>query len=124
LAPGANACQSLDIMSVTERCAGAETFAAVKPRYKGKLALYLFKLTTRPERHRHVFFMSRLFQGNKHLPQFKQHCVQVRSVDVYSALAVRAVVSSHTKPALLRSGIRSDTSSPIGNCKVLHVYVR
>ena len=48
LAPGANACQALDIMSVTEACVGAETFAAVTPQNNGKLALDLLKLAMRP----------------------------------------------------------------------------
>ena len=82
LAPGAHACQALDIMSVTEGCVGAETFAAVTPRNNGKLAADLLKLATRQESHRYVFFMSPLFQGNKRLPQFEQHGVQVWSVDV------------------------------------------
>jgi len=82
LAPGAHACQALDIMSVTEGCVGAETFAAVTPRNNGKLAADLLKLAARPERHRYVFFMSPHFQGNKRLPQFEQPGIQVWSVDV------------------------------------------
>jgi hypothetical protein len=82
LAPGAHACQALDIMSVTEGCVGAETFAAVTPRNNGKLAADLLKLAARPERHRYVFFMSPHFQGNKRLRQFEQPGIQVWSVDV------------------------------------------
>jgi hypothetical protein len=82
LAPGAHACQALDIMSVTEGCVGAETFAAVTPRNNGKLAADLLKLAARPERHRYVFFMSPQFQGNKRLLQFEQPGIQVWSVDV------------------------------------------
>jgi hypothetical protein len=55
LAPGAHACQALDIMSVAEGCVGAETFAAVTPRNYGKLAADLDKLAMRPEQHRYVF---------------------------------------------------------------------
>ena len=82
LAPGAHACQALDIMSVVEGFVGAETFAAVTPRNNGKLDADLLKLSTRHEKHRYVFFMSPLFQGNKRLLQFEQPGVQVWSVDV------------------------------------------
>jgi hypothetical protein len=43
LAPGADACQALDIMSVKEGCVGAETFAAVTPQNNGKLAKDLLR---------------------------------------------------------------------------------
>lgn len=82
LAPGAHACQALDIMSVVEGFVGAETFAAVTPRNNGKLDADLLKLSTRLEKHRYVFFMSPLFQGNRRLLQFEQPGVQVWSVDV------------------------------------------
>jgi hypothetical protein len=82
LAPGAHACQALDIMSVAEGCVGAETFAAVTPRNNGKLAADLKKLAMRPERHRYVFFMSPRYPGNERLPAFEQNGVQVWSVDV------------------------------------------
>jgi hypothetical protein len=82
LAPGAHACQALDIMSVAEGRVGAETFAAVTPRNNGKLDADLLKLAMRPEQHRYVFFMSPLFQGNNRLPQFEKPGVQVWSVDV------------------------------------------
>jgi len=82
LAPGANACQALDIMSVNEGYVGAETFAAVTPQNNGKLAKDLLKLAARPEMYRYVFFMSPLFRGNKRLSQFEQHGVEVWSVDV------------------------------------------
>jgi hypothetical protein len=82
LAPGAHACQDLDIMSVAEGRVGAETFAAVTPRNNGKLEADLRKLAARVEQHRYVFFMSPLFPGNKRLPQFEQSGVQVWSVDV------------------------------------------
>lgn len=82
LAPGAQACQALDILSVVEGFVGAETFAAVTPRNNGKLDADLLKLSKRQEKHRYVFFMSPLFRGNKRLFQFEQPGVQVWSVDV------------------------------------------
>lgn len=82
LAPGAHACQALDIMSVAEGHVGAETFAAVTPRNNGKLDADLLKLSTRKEPHRYVFFMSPEYPGNKRLPAFEQHGVEVWSVDV------------------------------------------
>lgn len=81
-APGAHACQALDIMKVVDGFLGAETLAAVTPRNNGKLDADLLKLSTRHEKHRYVFFMSHLFQGNKRLFQFEQPDVQVWSVDV------------------------------------------
>jgi hypothetical protein len=82
LAPGAHACQALDIMSVAEGCVGAETFAAVTPRNNGRLDADLLKLSTRREKHRYVFFMSPKYPGNKRLPAFEQHGVEVWSVHV------------------------------------------
>jgi hypothetical protein len=82
LAPGAHACQALDIMSVAEGCVGAETFAAVTPRNNGKLGADILKLSTRHEKHRYVFFMSPQYPGNKRLPAFEQHGIEVWSVDV------------------------------------------
>ena len=82
LAPGAHACQALDIMSVAEGCVGAETFAAVTPRNNGKLDADLLKLSTRQEKHRYVFFMSPQYQGNQRLPAFERYGVEVWSVDV------------------------------------------
>jgi hypothetical protein len=82
LAPGADACQALDIMSVKEGCVGAETFAAVTPQNNGKLAKDLLKLSARSELHRYVFFMSPLFKGNNRLSQFEAHGVEVWSVDI------------------------------------------
>jgi hypothetical protein len=82
LAPGADACQALDIMSVNEECVGAETFAAATPQNNGKLAKDLLKLSARPEVHRYVFFMSPLFKGSKRLFQFEVNGVEVWSVDI------------------------------------------
>jgi len=82
LAPGAHASLDLDIMSEVEGFVGAETFAAVTPRNNGKFAADLQKLAGRPEAHRYVFFMSPRFPGNKRLPKFEQHGIQVWSVDV------------------------------------------
>jgi len=82
LAPGAHACQALDIMSVAEGRVGAETFAAVTPRNNGKLDADLLKLSTRQEEHRYAFFMSPRYPGNKRLQAFEQHGVEVWSVHV------------------------------------------
>ena len=82
LAPGAHACQALDIMSVAEGRVGAETFAAVTPRNNGKLDADLLKLAARQEQHHYVFFMSPLFPGNHRLLQFEQPGIQVWSADV------------------------------------------
>ena len=82
LAPGADACQALDIMSVYEGCVGAEIFAAVTPQNNRKLAKDLLKMSARPEEHRYVFFMSSLFKGNKRLFQFEVNGVEVWSVDI------------------------------------------
>ena len=57
LAPGAHASLELDIMSVAPGLVGAETFAAVHPANNRKLKLDLAKLSTRPERHKYVFFL-------------------------------------------------------------------
>lgn len=80
LAPGANACLALDIMSEVEGLVGAETFAAVTPSNNGKLAADLCKLALRSEKYRYVFFMSPGYPGNK--LQFERDGIQVWSVDV------------------------------------------
>jgi len=82
LAPGANACLALDIMSEVEGLVGAETFAAVTPSNNGKLATDLCKLAARSEKYRYVFFMSPGYPGNKRQPQFERDGIQVWSVDV------------------------------------------
>ncbi|WP_089408319.1 hypothetical protein [Granulicella rosea] len=56
LAPGANASQELDIMSVVPGMVGAETFAATSPGSNGKLKRDLEKMAGRSELHRYVFF--------------------------------------------------------------------
>ena len=82
LAPGADACLPLDIMSEREGLVGAVTFAAVSPRNNGKLEKDLDKLQGRSEKHRYVFFMSPQFPGNERRPQFERNGIQVWSVDV------------------------------------------
>ena len=67
LAPGADACQAFDIISVNEEYVGAEIFATVTPQSKGKLAKNLLKLSAFPGVHGYVFFMSPLFKSNKGL---------------------------------------------------------
>ncbi len=64
LAPGADACQALDIMSVSEGCVGAKIFAAVTPQNNRKLAKDLLKMSARPEEYRYVFYVSPL-QGQQ-----------------------------------------------------------
>jgi len=69
-----------DNQPIREPVSGPQT---TPTRYALRGALYSDTLlATRPERHRYVFFMSPLFQGNKRLPQFEQSGVQVWSVDV------------------------------------------
>jgi hypothetical protein len=82
LAPGAHAALPLDIMSEAEGLVGAETFAAVSPRNNDKLQKDLAKLQGRLETHRYVFFLSPLFPGTAHRPQFDADGGQVWSVDV------------------------------------------
>lgn len=82
LAPGAHACQALDIMSECKGLVGAETFAAVSPHNNNKLNNDLKKLADRPERHRYVFFLSPMFRGNQRLMRFERDGIQVWSVDV------------------------------------------
>ena len=70
-------------------CFGAETFAAVRPRNNGKMAIDLAKLANRPESHRYVFFLSPTFPGKVRLPKFEQNIVQIWSVDVEQARPTR-----------------------------------
>ena len=103
LAPGANACQALDIMSVNEGCVGAETFAAVTPQNNGKLAKDLLKLSARPELHRYVFFMSPLFKGNKRLSQFEAHEMR--------GMVSRCIVNSFHSGHVHRASSRGEDAS-------------
>lgn len=80
LAPGANAAQSLDIMSVTAGLVGAETFAAVHPRSNQKLKGDLKKLAGCKETHRYVFFISPAFPELKRQVQMERDGIQVWSV--------------------------------------------
>ena len=83
LAPGATACQELDIMSIKQGFLGAETFAATSPasnqkirkdieKMKSKEALYL---------HRYVFFTSPTHPHTERQVKFEKGC---SSIEVWS----------------------------------------
>jgi len=84
LAPGANASQELDIMSIKSGFVGAETFAATSPKSNGKLKKDLAKLEVRSEKYRYVFFACPLEQYNvtKQHPNPDHPVIQVWSLKV------------------------------------------
>lgn len=62
--PAAHAASELDIMNEALGLVGAETFAAVDPKNNKKLEIDLWKLASRTEHHRYLFFTSRRFPGS------------------------------------------------------------
>jgi hypothetical protein len=82
VAPGAHMSIPLDIMSVVEGYAGAETFAAVHPRNNRKLDLDRMKMTQQSELHRYVFFASPAYPNTQRLKEFEVPGVQVWSIEI------------------------------------------
>jgi hypothetical protein len=82
VAPGANASQALDIMSIKSGLVGAETFAATSPKSNGKLKKDLAKMENRSEKYRYVFFACTQEQYNvtQQHPKLEKPDIQVWSL--------------------------------------------
>jgi hypothetical protein len=82
VAPGADASQRLDIMSVEPDLVGAETFAAVDPRNNRKIHKDLAKLAIDPSRFRYSFFYAPGFAPGR-VPSLERgdgvevHCLEI-----------------------------------------------
>ena len=90
LAPGANASQPLDIMSVEKDLVGAETFAAVDHRNNKKLVRDIDKLSSNNAKYRYVFFSSPEYPTGERRFELEKRGkdVQVWSVDFKNLLTV------------------------------------
>jgi len=86
LAPGANASQDLDIMSINAGLVGAETFAATSPDSNQKMSKDLEKLKTRKDsyKYRYVFYASPVTPDIKRLEKYRREYpgIEVRWLDI------------------------------------------
>jgi hypothetical protein len=82
LAPGANASQELDIMSIKSGLVGAETFAATSPKSNGKLKTDLAKMENRLEKNRYIFFacLQEQYNVTQQHPKLEKPDIQVWSL--------------------------------------------